>query len=201
MHIQGNLAWMISELLFPCSEPENNEPWLIDPQHSTAKKWDGPQQVSIPIYFPISTMHQVLYDPTCVVRECFFPLCSRNLPNIQIRSNQSIRPEQFSINWNRPKLPLHIQKYPGIKNTPIRMLAKTCIRYCQPETTHRTLEVTKYPTSRKRNEFARYSPISRPKPPQNTLYILSYPGTTFHRSIFFSNYDKSRVLSPIALGP
>ena len=117
MHIQGNLAWMISELLFPCSEPENNEPWLIDPQHSTAKKWDGPQQVSIPISpnsFPILSMHQVLYDPTCVVRECFFPLCSRNLPNIQIRSNQSIRPEQFSINWNRPKLPLHIQKYPGI---------------------------------------------------------------------------------------
>ena len=114
MHIQGNLAWMISELLFPCSEPENNEPWLIDPQHSTAKKWDGPQQVSIPISFPISTMHQVLYDPTCVVREFFFPLCSRNLPNIQIRSNQSIRPEQFSINWDRPKLPLHIQKYPGI---------------------------------------------------------------------------------------
>lgn len=114
MHIQGNLAWMISELLFPCSEPENNEPWLIDPQHSTAKKWDGPQQVSIPISFPISTMHQVLYDPTCVVRECFFPLGSRNLPNIKIRSNQSIRPEQFSINWDRPKLPLHIQKYPGI---------------------------------------------------------------------------------------
>lgn len=107
-------GWSLNCLLFPCSEPENNEPWLIDPQHSTAKKWDGPQQVSIPISFPISTMHQVLYDPTCVVRECFFPLCSRNLPNIQIRSNQSIRPEQFSINWDRPKLPLHIQKYPGI---------------------------------------------------------------------------------------
>ena len=101
--------------------------WIVIPMFRTWEQWAmvdwstafhgqkmRPQQVSIPISFPISTMHQVLYDPTCVVRECFFPLCSRNLPNIQIRSNQSIRPEQFSINWDRPKLPLHIQKYPGI---------------------------------------------------------------------------------------
>ena len=66
-------GWSLNCLLFPCSEPENNEPWWIDPQHSTAKKWDGPQQVSIPISFPISTMHQVLYDPNMCCARVFFP--------------------------------------------------------------------------------------------------------------------------------
>ena len=46
----------------------------------------------------------------CCARVFFPPLLQESSKH----TNQSIRPEQFSINWNRPKLPLHIQKYPGI---------------------------------------------------------------------------------------
>ena len=75
------------------------------------------------------TMHQVLYyDSTCVVHECFFPFA----PGILQRC------KSFKSPWTIFKLQ---HENPGTKNGPMRMLAKTCIRFCQPETTHRTVEV------------------------------------------------------------
>ena len=102
--------------------------WIVIPMFRTWEQWamvdwstafHGQKMRWTPTGFDTYLFSNINYAPgtlrphMCCAR-VFFPLCSRNLPNIQIRSNQSIRPEQFSINWNRPKLPLHIQKYPGI---------------------------------------------------------------------------------------
>ena len=101
--------------------------WIVIPMFRTWEQWamvdwstafHGQKMRWTPTGFDTYLFSNINYAPgtlrphMCCARVFFPPLLQES--SKQIRSNQSIRPEQFSINWDRPKLPLHIQKYPGI---------------------------------------------------------------------------------------
>ena len=184
--------------------------WIVIPMFRTWEWWamadwstafhsqndtdpNDPNRFQYLTLFPYPlTMHQVLYyDSTCVVHECFFPFA----PGILQRC------KSFKSPWTIFKLQ---HENPGTKNGPMRMLAKTCIRFCQPETTHRTVEVmcTTVPNITQAQGICSQLPNLTPRNHPKPMSILSYPGTTSHRNMFFSHLfsDKSRGLSPIALG-
>ena len=99
--------------------------WIVIPMFRTWEQWamvdwstafHGQKMRWTPTGFDTYLFSNINYAPgtlrphMCCARVFFPPLLQESSKH----TNQSIRPEQFSINWNRPKLPLHIQKYPGI---------------------------------------------------------------------------------------